>query len=68
MNKLFRFILTGLIIAPYLIACTSEQVKRATYHAMHEKQRRECMDAGRQDCSQYDYDSYDKYQREKKGQ
>jgi len=54
-----------LILTPYLLACTSEQVKRSTYHSIHEKQRQDCINEGRTDCSQYDYESYDEYQRKR---
>lgn len=65
MCKVLCRLLVGIIATQLLMACTSQQVKRGTYYSIHERQRQQCIDEGRVDCSQYDYDSYDEYQRKK---
>jgi len=62
------FIPVALILANYLMACTNEQLKRSTYYSIHEKQRRQCIEEERQDCSQYDFESYEEFQRKKRDQ
>lgn len=58
-------LLTGSLL---LVACSSGQLKRGTYYSIHEKQRQDCIEAGRTDCEQYKYDSYDEYERKKNEQ
>ena len=64
-RKILSFIILGSLVTQCLLACTSEQIKRGTYSSIHEKQRQDCIQSGRTDCDQYDYDSYDEYQRKK---
>ena len=48
-----------------LAACSGQQLKQGTYYSLHEQQRQRCIQEGRTDCSQYDYDSYDVYERKR---
>jgi len=61
-------LLTVATIALTVTACSSEQFKRGAYYSIHEKQRQDCLQAGRHDCEQYDYDKYDEYQHKKQQQ
>lgn len=63
--KVLYTLLIGLVAAQFLISCSSQQVKRGTYYSLHEQQRQRCIDEGRADCAQYDYESYDEYLRKK---
>jgi len=65
----YGFMLLVMVVAALTItACSSEQFKRGAYYSIHEKQRQDCLQAGRNDCDQYDYDKYDEYQRKKREQ
>ena len=44
-------------------ACSSEQFKRTTYDALHERQLQQCREEGRQDCQRSE--SYDEYERKR---
>jgi len=63
--KVLYTLLIGLVALQFLISCTSQQVKRGTYYSLHEQQRQRCIEEGRVDCSQYDYESYDEYQKKR---
>lgn len=62
MRDLLLYILMGLALSQ-LSGCSSQQLKQGTYDSLHERQRQQCLEQGRTDCDQYDYDSYDQYQR-----
>ena len=59
-------VLLIILVAFNLSSCSTEQLKQGMYYSIHEKQRQDCLLSGQKDCSEYEYDRYDEYQRRKK--
>ena len=68
LGNVLVYICFGIMLMLSLMSCSSEQLKRGTYYSIHEKQRQDCLNQGRKDCDQYEYENYDEYQRRRQEQ